>query len=184
MKRQGISRRDFLKGAAAGAFGVAAAGVLGACGTENAGATTTAGTTAAPTEAGTSAATTEVPTTEAIPPEVTAPTSWRTAPAPIPEDQIKEVYISDVVIVGAGNAGMSAGMAAVQAGASVTIVEKLGAVGSGRSWVGALGSSYQEKAGIKINKHEVIEELCKYASHRADQRLIRLWADESGATVD
>ena len=31
MKKNGISRRDFLKGAAAGALSTAAAGILGAC---------------------------------------------------------------------------------------------------------------------------------------------------------
>lgn len=181
--KKGISRRDFLKGAAAGALGVAAAGVLSACGQDTAGTTAAPETTVTPetTVPETSA---QVPTTEAPQPEVSAPTSWRTAPAPIPEDQIKEVYICDIVIVGAGHAGMAAGMAAVQAGASTIIVEKLGATGSGRSWIGAIGTSYQKKAGVKVNKHEVIEELCKYASHKVDQRLIRLWADESGATID
>lgn len=32
---QGISRRDFIKGAAAGAVGLAAAGMLGGCASDN-----------------------------------------------------------------------------------------------------------------------------------------------------
>lgn len=44
--KKGISRRDFLKGAAAGAASVAAAGILGACASDTN--TTTAATTAAP----------------------------------------------------------------------------------------------------------------------------------------
>ena len=46
MKKHGISRRDFLKGAAAGAATVAISGILGACASETD--TTTVGTTAAP----------------------------------------------------------------------------------------------------------------------------------------
>ena len=42
----------------------------------------------------------------------------------------------------------------------------------------------QKRAGIYIDKHEVVEELCRYASHRCDQRLIKLWADKSGETMD
>lgn len=181
--KKGITRRDFLKGAAASALGVATASVLGACGTDT---TTTAAGDETTAPAGTKApeTTPDVPETQAPQPEVTTPTSWRTAPAPIPADQIKEVYLSDILIIGGGHAGMVAGMAAVEAGASTLIVEKLPATSSGRSWIGAIDSSYQKKAGIKVNKHEVIEELCKYASHKVDQRLIRLWADESGATID
>lgn len=210
MKKQGISRRDFIKGAAAGALGVATAGILAGCSGEPA-AASTGGTASAsaPTQAGSEAPATAAVESTAAAAEATAAgteaaaaeteaaaqgtgaqansqgtAAWRTAPQPISDDQIAETYISDVVIVGAGNAGMAAGMAAVQAGATVTILEKMPAVGSSRSSIGALGSRYQKKAGIQINKHEIIEELCKYASHRVNQRLIRLWADESGATID
>lgn len=58
-EKRGLSRRDFLKGTAAGALSIAAAGVLGAC---SSGA---AATTAAATEAATEAATTTAAATEA-----------------------------------------------------------------------------------------------------------------------
>ena len=45
--KKGISRRDFIKGAAASAFGVAAAGLLAGCSTEST--TPTASTTCAST---------------------------------------------------------------------------------------------------------------------------------------
>ncbi|MBP3701827.1 MAG: twin-arginine translocation signal domain-containing protein, partial [Lachnospiraceae bacterium] len=65
--RKNISRRDFLKGTAAGALSVAAVGILGACG--NDAATTTAapetqGTTAAPVAPETSAPETSAPVAE------------------------------------------------------------------------------------------------------------------------
>ena len=70
--KKGISRRDFLKGAAASAAGVAAAGILGAC-SGDAGATTAAApnTTAAPETTGTPE-TTEAPETTAAVPETPA----------------------------------------------------------------------------------------------------------------
>ena len=150
-----IKRRDFLKGMAAGAVSMAGMGLF-------------QGTAFAEESA-------------EAPAEAKA-ADWRTAPAPITDTAA--TYIADVVIVGAGNAGMSAGMAAVQAGADTIIVEKMSAVATGRSWFGALGSKYQKEAGIEIDKFEVIEELAKYADHKCDMRLIKLWADESGKTAD
>ena len=158
-----ISRRSFLKGTLAGGVGIAASGLM------------------APlrvfAEDQPAAAPDAASAGESL-------KSWRDAPAPIPQDQLAEIYISDIVIVGAGNAGMAAGMRAVERGASVTIVEKLSAVGASRSSFAAIDSRMQKAAGISLNKHEVVEELCKYASHRVDQKLIRLWANESGATMD
>ena len=66
MKRQGMTRRDFIKGAAAGAVGVAAAGILGGCSQSSGGSTTAAETTKAPeTKAETTAAETKEETTAA-----------------------------------------------------------------------------------------------------------------------
>lgn len=158
-----ISRRSFLKGTLAGGVGVAASGLM---------APLRVFAEDQPAAAPDAASTVE------------SPKSWRDAPTPIPQDQLAEIYISDIVIVGAGNAGMAAGMRAVERGASVTIVEKLSAVGASRSSFAAIDSRMQKAAGISLNKHEVVEELCKYASHRVDQKLIRLWANESGATMD
>ena len=158
-----ISRRSFLKGTLVGGVGVAASGLM---------APLRVFAEDQPAAAPDAASTGE------------SPKSWRDAPAPIPQDQLAEIYISDIVIVGAGNAGMAAGMRAVERSASVTIVEKLSAVGASRSSFAAIDSRMQKAAGISLNKHEVVEELCKYASHRVDQKLIRLWANESGATMD
>ena len=158
-----ISRRSFLKGTLDGGVGVAASGLM---------APLRVFAEDQPAAAPDAASTGE------------SPKSWRDAPAPIPQDQLAEIYISDIVIVGAGNAGMAAGMRAVERSASVTIVEKLSAVGASRSSFAAIDSRMQKAAGISLNKHEVVEELCKYASHRVDQKLIRLWANESGATMD
>ncbi|MBQ9662381.1 MAG: FAD-dependent oxidoreductase [Oscillospiraceae bacterium] len=157
-----ISRRDFLKGSAAGVLSVVAGGMLG----------------------GTASAEESVPVPDTSVSAASELISWRTPPEKIAESEFKEVYISDIVIVGAGNAGMVAGVAAAQAGASVTIVEKMGAIGTTRYHIGTVGSKYQKAAGVEINKAEIVEEICKYASHNCDQKLVRLWADESGATID
>lgn len=165
-----ISRRNFLKGTVASGAGVAAAGIFAPLSVLAEGAEAEKAAQAAQ-----GAAQGE---------EAQQTASWRVKPETIGADRFAEVYVSDVVIIGAGNAGMAAGMRAIEQGASVTIVERLAAVGASRSSFAAIDSRLQKAAGIKLNKHEIIEELCKNASHRVDQRLIRLWADESGATMD
>ena len=77
MKKE-ISRRDFLKGAAAGAVSLAAAGVLGGCGSEAA--ETQAAATAA--EQPQTAATTAAETTQAA-----AQAAAETAAEAVPETQ-------------------------------------------------------------------------------------------------
>ncbi len=127
-----ISRRDFLKGAAAGAVSLAGMGLLGACSASSSadsaetGTTTTAEltTTEATTAAATTEATVEAETTEAAESSiVTEQTNWRTAPAPIDDNQINESYETDVVVVGHGYAGLNACRYLASQGIKVILIE-------------------------------------------------------------
>ncbi len=104
-----ISRRDFLKGAAAGAASLAAAGVLGACASD------TQATTAA-TEAPTQASEAPAPAASA------SSDTWYDAayfakPAPITD--IAETVDTEIVVIGAGNGGCVAAVSAADLGAKV-----------------------------------------------------------------
>ena len=50
--------------------------------------------------------------------------AWAIKPESIKPDQVKDVYESDIVIIGAGHAGTCAARAAAQAGASVIVLEQ------------------------------------------------------------
>ena len=93
-----ISRKNFLRLASATVLSSVAASTLSACGSS-------AGTTASSiSEPAPSAAPEEVP---AAPAEQSA-VSWRTPPKAIGDEQIAAAYVSDIVIIGAGAAGMAA----------------------------------------------------------------------------
>lgn len=156
MSESSISRKDFLKGAAVGAVGLGAASVLGSCASTPKAATSTGD--AAPAK------------------------SWKTPPRPI--TKFDKTVETDVLVVGAGNAGLFAACAAAEKGARVVVLERNAMLGTGREWIGGLGSRLQKSHGVKIDRNEIVEEVCRYASHRTDQRLVRLWADKSGETID
>lgn len=96
----GLSRRDFLKGAAAGAIGIATAGVLGAC--------------APVADTPVIAETTPPP----APPAATPTPGANAFASPY------EVINTDLIIVGAGYGAMSAAFEAVAKGKTITIIEK------------------------------------------------------------
>ncbi len=155
--KHSISRRGFLGLGALSAAGVATAGLSGCT----------------PSNSDTEAA------------EHNAVESWKDAPAAISASKIVETVDADVVVVGAGNAGQFAACAAAEKGAKVVLLEKDEKMcTTAREWIGGIGSRYQQEAGVEIDKNKVVETLCFYASHRCDQRLIRTWADNSGATID
>jgi fumarate reductase flavoprotein subunit len=109
---------------------------------------------------------------------------FQTPPDPIRADEIKENINAEVVVVGAGIAGLSAALSAAEAGAKTILLEKTATVQARGHDNAFIGSRLQEKLGIVIDKDEVILNLMKYGSNKPDQRLIRMWAEGSGKTAD
>ena len=115
MKEQaktGISRRSFLTGAAATGALAAAAGLMGCAPQQAADGKTEAGNAGAAGagEGGASSA--------------AAGHTWDVKPDPIPESDIAGTTDVDVVVIGAGNAGVAAACSAVEEGLKVTVIEK------------------------------------------------------------
>jgi len=105
-------------------------------------------------------------------------------PSPIPSRYIKKYIDADVVVVGAGIAGLSAALSAAEGGAETALLEKTATVQARGHDNAFIGSRLQEKLGIEIDKDEIILNLMKYGSNKPDQRLIRMWAEGSGKTAD
>jgi fumarate reductase flavoprotein subunit len=110
--------------------------------------------------------------------------SFEIPPDPIPAGDIKEQIEAEVVVIGAGVAGLSTALAAAEAGAKTILIEKMSTVQARGQDNAFIGSRLQKKLGIEIDRDEVILNLMKYGGNKPDQRLIRMWAEGSGKTAD
>ena len=102
----------------------------------------------------------------------------------IREGEIVRTIPTEVLVVGAGNAGLIAAARACDAGARVLVIEKAISSQTERHWLGAVNTKEQLEHGVEIDVDLLVTEIAKYASNRCDQRLIRLWANHSGAMME
>lgn len=125
--------------------------------------------------------------------------AWYGAEPQIPESGITETIRTEILIIGAGTAGMVAAIVAGQQGSRTLVIEKNSTVGYFKTYTGAVDSKAQRAAGDKtrIDKEEIVQELVRYPSqyedvdkkliaksNPVDEKLVRLWAEESGQTMD
>ena len=116
--------------------------------------------------------------------QVPAGYSWETPPAPISAANIKEMVTTEVVIVGAGASGVCAALSAQLAGAKTVMLQKGPGVMTHGGFIGVIGSRLQKDAGVEIDANALINELMLWSGNKPNARLIRLWADRSGETMD
>ena len=100
-------------------------------------------------------------------------------------DQTKEC---DIVVVGAGGAGMWAAVEAVRAGKSVVVIEKGANVGvANGSLAGGpfiVGSKLQQEAGIDFTVEEAFNHIMEYGHWSTNAAAIKAAVEISGETID
>lgn len=106
-------------------------------------------------------------------------------PAPIADDEVSEVIDTEVLVIGAGIAGIAAARAASEAGAKVLVIDKCETYGVRSSKYGPLNSSVQKELGQpELEPAVVVNELQKCMGYRGDQQLLMYWATHSGQDFD
>ena len=119
--------------------------------------------------------------------ETAGPSDWLGAAPEIKASDVVKTYDTEVLVIGAGTAGLFAAAAAVEEGAKAILIEKFGEEygGSGiRDTIAAIGSKQQLESGANPDKFDVFTEMYRQSNGYADQRLFHVWADHSGETID
>ena len=117
-----VTRREFMKGAAAGAAGVAAMSVTGL----------------------------PVLADEEMEMAAEPKWSWEVKPDPIPDDEIVETIEAEVVVLGAGTAGVAAACSCAENGLDTIVVEKTELPNGRGGGVGACNSRLNKELGYEI----------------------------------
>lgn len=168
--KKAITRRDFLKGASLGVAAVAGSSVLSGCKPKDI-------ADAPNTSAGEEASGSSTSSTGGT-------FSFETPPDPIPESEITETVTADVVVIGAGVSGLMAAQAAVDAGVKTILIEKSATYNARGGHNAALGSKLQKENGIDYDPAQVVRNLSRWSSNRADERLLWLWANNCNDVIN
>ena len=148
---KGISRRNFLTGAA---LAGAAAASLGIAGCSPAASTSTeGGSDAASTESGQS-----------------TQYSWEVKPEPITD--IANTVDTDILVIGAGLAGCACACSAAENGGKVTVVEKTSSWNGRGGGFGAINSRYMDELDIKVDKVNAKQHWIAQCASRINEDLL------------
>lgn len=208
-KTKGLSRRDFIKGVAAGAVGVAAAGVLGACSSNNSSASTVAASADSLAADSASAATTAAAEAESSSASVIANTTasanevaWPSCEPldtmakaagegeiafvaeTIADSEISSTVNVDVVICGLGPAGLASSIACAEQGLNTVALEK-GINGTFRSaTMGGLFDRIHEKYNVQFDAKMWLDDAMVNSLYYGKQDIYQRWIDTHAEAVN
>ena len=105
------------------------------------------------------------------------------------EDPAETIEITtDVVVIGAGGAGVAAAVAAHDGGANVVLLEKTAAIGgttaTSQGLVGGYESQFTKAMDVHYTFEEMYGNLMNNASYRLDPALTTITIENSGSTID
>lgn len=95
---------------------------------------------------------------------------------------------ADVVVIGAGGAGLTSAIAAHEKGAKVILIEKTELLGGNTNYatagLNAAGTKIQEKLGEKDSSELFYEDTMKGGKNKNNKELVKVLANNSSAIVD
>lgn len=168
-EQRGISRRNFLTGAAATGALAAAAGLIGCAPQASGEAASSEGASAEGAAAQKGQA---------------ANWSWEVKPDPIPESDIAETIEVDVLVIGAGNAGVAAACSSVENGLKVVVLEKTTTINGRGGGMGACNSRLNKELGFEIEPVAAQYRWNRTCGNRNNEQLVTQWFKNSGPAMD
>ena len=109
---------------------------------------------------------------------------WLGTAPQIADSDIAETRETDLLIIGAGNAGMVAAATASDLGLNFEICEKAAMLGTTRSWWGVCNSTQCKEAGKDVDPLFLLNEITRYSNGKANQKVIKNWIDNSAEMND
>jgi fumarate reductase flavoprotein subunit len=94
---------------------------------------------------------------------------------------------ADIVVLGAGGAGLAAAVAAAGKGAKVIVLEKRPIPGGATLFAGgtfAIESPVQKRLGVTETKEDVFKIIMHHSHWTLNPRIVRAWIDQSGDTIE
>ncbi len=112
--------------------------------------------------------------------------AWLGPEPQIDEAQISETVDCDVCVCGGGNSGLFAACSAAENGAKTVMLEQFGENGGSgvRDDLAAYNSKIQQQEGSPLDPMEMGRYIAMHSSWYQNQRLFKVWVDESGETID
>lgn len=110
-------------------------------------------------------------------------------PVKVEEGETAGDMTADVVVIGAGGAGLCAAIEAKDQGAgTVILLEKMASIGgttfTSQGVIGAYGSDLQKEMGIELTFEEMYDNLMSNASYHLDPALTTITLEKSGETIN
>lgn len=111
-------------------------------------------------------------------------TYWLGEEPTVIESDIVEHETTDLLIIGAGNAGMMAAASACDLGLDFIVAEKGNCVCDSREYMGVVNSVYSLAKSDPVDTMKLLNELTRYASGRVSQDVIKVWLDEGSEMIE
>lgn len=106
---------------------------------------------------------------------------WQQEPPALPG--CMDEYSADVVVIGAGVAGVTAAQSAAENGASVIVVEKFSKCTAHGHDVGSLNTIVSKREGVYIDPKEAARLVYAWSQQQANYHLIRTYTEKSGEVL-
>ncbi len=95
---------------------------------------------------------------------------------------------TDILVIGAGGAGLAAAIEAVEKGCEVTVLEKMPKIGGNTlissGYINAAGTDLQKKQGIQDSPGNHFLDTLKGGDYKNNAELVRIMVDNAAETID